>query len=73
MKRNHVGRAWSCLLFSASNGCVAVTVGDDLRGLGACHQQAFWQEYSCQNTHLYGFIRKDALLAGYLYTYFTFD
>ncbi len=24
---------------------VAITAGDDLRGLGICHQQAFWQEY----------------------------
>ncbi len=23
----------------------AITAGDDLRGLGTCHQQAFWQEY----------------------------
>ena len=27
---------------SASNGRAAVAAGDDLRGLGNCHQQAFW-------------------------------
>ena len=31
--------------FSVPTECAAITAGDDLRGLGTCHQQAFWQEY----------------------------
>ena len=33
------------LVFSVPTERVAITAGDDLRGLGTCHQQAFWQEY----------------------------
>ena len=31
--------------FSVPTERVAITRSDDLRGLGICHQQAFWQEY----------------------------
>ncbi len=31
--------------FSVPMERAAITAGDDLRGLGTCHQQAFWQEY----------------------------
>jgi hypothetical protein len=31
--------------FSVPTERAAITAGDDLRGLGTCHQQAFWQEY----------------------------
>ena len=31
--------------FSVPTERAAITAGDDLRGLGICHQQAFWQEY----------------------------
>ena len=31
--------------FSVLTERAAITAGDDLRGLGTCHQQAFWQEY----------------------------
>lgn len=32
-------------IFSVPAERAAITAGDDLRGLGTCHQQAFWQEY----------------------------
>ena len=31
--------------FSVTTERAAITAGDDLWGLGICHQQAFWQEY----------------------------
>lgn len=31
-------------IFSVPAERAAITAGDDLRGLGICHQQAFWQE-----------------------------
>lgn len=31
--------------FSVPTERAAIATGNDLRGLGICHQQAFWQEY----------------------------
>ena len=43
--RSHGNRFLLLLVFSVPTERAAITAGDDLRGLGICHQQAFWQEY----------------------------
>ena len=44
-RRSHGNRFPLLLVFSVPTERAAITAGDDLRGLGTCHQQAFWQEY----------------------------
>ena len=44
-RKNHDNRFSPLLFFSVPTERAAITAGDDLRGLGTCHQQAFWQEY----------------------------
>ena len=44
-RKSHDNRFSPLLFFSVPTERAAITAGDDLRGLGICHQQAFWQEY----------------------------
>lgn len=42
---SHGNRTFFSFPFSVSEGRAAVTEGNDLRGLGTCHQQAFTQVF----------------------------
>ena len=50
-------------VFSVPKERAAVTAGDDLRGLGICHQQAFSRNSGNGISAKYAILRKIALLA----------
>ena len=52
--------------FSVLTERAAITAGDDLRGLGTCHQQAFSRNSGNGNPAKYTILRKIALLASSL-------
>lgn len=44
-RRSHGDRFYLAFVFSVPKERIAIANGNDLRGLGTCHQQAFWREY----------------------------
>ncbi len=51
------------LVFSIPTECAAIANGNDLRGLGTCHQQAFSRNSGNGISAKYAILRKIALLA----------
>ena len=52
---------------SALEERAAIAAGDDLRGLGICHQQAFWGNSGNGISPKYAILRKIALLANFFF------
>ena len=62
-RKSHDNRFSPLLFFSVPTERAAITAGDDLRGLGICHQQAFSRNSGYGISAKYAILRKIALLA----------
>ena len=65
-RKNHDNRFSPLLFFSVPTERAAIANGNDLRGLGICHQQAFSRNSGYGISAKYAILRKIALLASKL-------
>lgn len=65
-RKNHDNRFSPLLFFSVPTERAAIANGNDLRGLGICHQQAFSRNSGYGISAKYAILRKIALLANLL-------
>ena len=63
-QKNPVNKICLLLVFSVPTERAAIATGNDLRGLGICHQQAFSRNSGNGISAKYAILRKIALLAG---------
>ena len=62
-QKNPVNKICLLLVFSVPTERAAIATGNDLRGLGICHQQAFSRNSGNGISAKYAILRKIALLA----------
>lgn len=71
-QKNPVNKVCQLFVFSVPTERAAIAIGNDLRGLGICHQQAFSRNSGNGISAKYAILRKIALLArlylGYILT-----
>ena len=65
-QKNPVNKTCLLLVFSVPTERAAIATGNDLRGLGICHQQAFSRNSGNGISAKYAILRKIALLASSL-------
>ena len=65
-QKNPVNKICLLLVFSVPTERAAIATGNDLRGLGICHQQAFSRNSGNGISAKYAILRKIALLASSL-------
>ena len=65
-QKNPVNKICLLLVFSVPTERAAIATGNDLRGLGICHQQAFSRNSGNGISAKYAILRKIALLADLL-------
>ena len=69
-QKNPVNKICLLFAFSVPTERAAIATGNDLRGLGICHQQAFSRNSGNGISAKYAILRKIALLAGFSYPVF---
>ena len=69
-QKNPVNKVCQLFAFSVPTERAAIAIGNDLRGLGICHQQAFSRNSGNGISAKYAILRKIALLAGFSYPVF---
>ena len=62
-QKNPVNKVCLLFAFSVPTECAAIATGNDFRGLGICHQQAFSRNSGNGISAKYAILRKIALLA----------
>ncbi len=65
-QKNPVNKVCLLFAFSVPTECAAIATGNDFRGLGICHQQAFSRNSGNGISAKYAILRKIALLASSL-------
>lgn len=65
-QKNPVNKVCLLFAFSVPTECAAIATGNDFRGLGICHQQAFSRNSGNGISAKYAILRKIALLASML-------
>ena len=65
-QKNPVNKVCLLFAFSVPTECAAIATGNDFRGLGICHQQAFSRNSGNGISAKYAILRKIALLADLL-------